>query len=111
MPTVLEATDARVAELIAAEEQRQHDTLCLIPSENHVSPAVLAASGSVLTNKYSEGYPSKRYYQGNTIVDGVETLAAARGSCSASSTPTCSRCRARRPTWPRTPPSWLRATR
>ena len=49
MPTVLEATDARVAELIAAEERRQHDTLCLIPSENHVSQAVLAATGSVLT--------------------------------------------------------------
>src|SRR5690242_8321671 len=78
MPTVLEATDARVAELIAAEQARQHDTLCLIPSENHVSPAVLAATGSVLTNKYSEGYPSRRYYQGNAIVDGVEQLAAER---------------------------------
>src|SRR6478735_7350044 len=61
---VLEAADPRVAELIAAESARQHDTLCLIPSENHVSPAVLAASGSVLTNKYSEGYPAKRYYKG-----------------------------------------------
>lgn len=70
--------DPRVAELIAAEEERQRDTLCLIPSENHVSPAVLAASGSVLMNKYSEGYPSKRYYQGNAVVDGVEELAAER---------------------------------
>ena len=78
MPTVLEATDARVAELIAAEEQRQHDTLCLIPSENHVSPAVLAASGSCLMNKYSEGYPGRRYYQGNTVVDDIEVLAARR---------------------------------
>src|SRR5215207_8671045 len=78
MPTVLEATDARVAELIAAEEQRQHDTLCLIPSENHVSQAVLAATGSVLTNKYSEGYPTKRYYQGNAVIDGVEELATQR---------------------------------
>src|SRR3954451_9907777 len=78
MPTVLEATDARIAELIAAEQARQRDTLCLIPSENHVSPAVLAATGSVLTNKYSEGYPSRRYYQGNAVVDRVETVAAER---------------------------------
>jgi glycine hydroxymethyltransferase len=71
-------SDPRVAELIAAEERRQLETLCLIPSENHVSPAVLAASGSVLTNKYSEGYPSRRYYQGNAVIDGVEALAAER---------------------------------
>jgi glycine hydroxymethyltransferase len=70
--------DADIAELIAAEERRQHDTLCLIPSENHVSPDVLAASGSVLTNKYSEGYPGRRYYQGNAVIDDVETLAARR---------------------------------
>jgi glycine hydroxymethyltransferase len=70
--------DPEVAQLIAAEERRQHDTLCLIPSENHVSPAVLAASGSVLTNKYSEGYPGRRYYQGNAIIDEVEVLAAER---------------------------------
>ena len=76
MPVV--TSDPRVAELIAAEERRQHETLSLIPSENHVSPAVLAASGSVLTNKYSEGYAGRRYYQGNAIVDDVETLAARR---------------------------------
>jgi glycine hydroxymethyltransferase len=73
--------DPRVAELIAAERERQHDTLGLIPSENHVSPAVLAATASVLTNKYSEGYPGKRYYQGNGIIDEVEALAAER-ACS-----------------------------
>src|SRR5918999_3384146 len=78
VPAVLEATDPRVAGLISAESVRQHDTLCLIPSENHVSPAVLAASGSVLTNKYSEGYPAKRYYQGNAVVDDLEELAAQR---------------------------------
>src|SRR4051794_3546780 len=78
MPTVLEAADARVAELLAAEQARQLDTLSLIPSENHVSPAVLAATGSVLTNKYSEGYPSRRYYQGNLVIDGVERLAVER---------------------------------
>jgi glycine hydroxymethyltransferase len=70
--------DREVADLIAAEERRQHDTLCLIPSENHVSPAVLAATGSVLTNKYSEGYPGRRYYQGNAIIDDIEALAARR---------------------------------
>jgi glycine hydroxymethyltransferase len=70
--------DAAVADLIAAETRRQHETLCLIPSENHVSPEVLAASGSVLTNKYSEGYPGRRYYQGNAVVDDVEALAADR---------------------------------
>ena len=70
--------DVAVAELIAAERERQHDTLGLIPSENHVSPAVLAAQGSVLTNKYSEGYPGKRYYQGNRVIDEVETLAIER---------------------------------
>jgi glycine hydroxymethyltransferase len=70
--------DPEVADLIAAEERRQHDTLSLIPSENHVSPAVLAASGSVLTNKYSEGYPGRRYYQGNAIIDDIEALAARR---------------------------------
>jgi glycine hydroxymethyltransferase len=74
----LEGTDPRVARLVAAERARQHDTLCLIPSENHVSPAVLAATGSVLTNKYSEGAPGKRYYQGNGVIDEVETLAVER---------------------------------
>ena len=75
---VLAGADPRVAELVVAERARQHDTLCLIASENHVSPAVLAASGSVLTNKYSEGYPGRRYYQGNAVVDEVEALAARR---------------------------------
>jgi glycine hydroxymethyltransferase len=70
--------DPELDELIAAETRRQHETLCLIPSENHVSPAVLAAAGSVLTNKYSEGYPGRRYYQGNAVIDDVEDLAARR---------------------------------
>lgn len=76
--SILSAADPEVAELVAAEDRRQLETLCLIPSENHVSPAVLAASGSTLTNKYSEGYAGKRYYQGNAVVDDVETLAVAR---------------------------------
>ena len=72
------AADSEVAALIAAEERRQHETLCLIPSENHVSPGVLAASGSVFSNKYSEGYPARRYYEGNSVVDSIEILAASR---------------------------------
>jgi glycine hydroxymethyltransferase len=71
----LTATDPTVAQLIADEDRRQRETLCLIPSENHVSPAVLAASGSTLTNKYSEGYAGRRYYQGNAVVDDIEQLA------------------------------------
>ena len=70
--------DHEINALIAAERRRQLETLCLIPSENHASPAVLAASGSVLMDKYSEGYPGRRYYQGNAVIDGVERLAARR---------------------------------
>ena len=70
--------DPVVAELIEAERVRQLETLCLIPSENHVSAAVLAASGSVLMNKYSEGYPGRRYYQGNGVIDEMERLAVSR---------------------------------
>jgi glycine hydroxymethyltransferase len=73
--------DTEVAALVAAEERRQHETLCLIPSENHVSPGVLAASGTVFMNKYSEGYPERRYYEGNAVVDSVERLACDR-ACS-----------------------------
>jgi glycine hydroxymethyltransferase len=64
--------------LLAAEEKRQYDKIRLIPSENYVSQAVLEATGSVLTNKYSEGYSGKRYYEGQQIVDQVEDLAKAR---------------------------------
>lgn len=61
-----------------AEERLQADTLRLIPSENYVSAAVLEASGTVLQNKYSEGYPGKRYYEGQQVIDQVETLAVER---------------------------------
>ncbi len=68
----------KVFELIAQELQRQQETLDLIPSENIASPAVLAALGSVFTNKYAEGQVGKRYYQGNSVADQVEQLAIDR---------------------------------
>jgi glycine hydroxymethyltransferase len=74
----LEDSDPALASLIEQEEHRQAETLTLIPSENHASTAVLEASGSVLTNKYSEGYPGRRYYEGQQVIDQVEELAIAR---------------------------------
>jgi glycine hydroxymethyltransferase len=74
------AADPEVAWLIHLELERQQTTLQLIASENFTSPAVLAASGSVLTNKYSEGYPGKRYYGGNRVIDEVENLARDRAT-------------------------------
>ncbi|HEY2521029.1 MAG TPA: serine hydroxymethyltransferase [Streptosporangiaceae bacterium] len=71
-------TDPEIASLIEAEARRQFEKARLIPSENYVSVAVLEASGSVLTNKYSEGYPGRRYYEGQQFVDVVETLAVER---------------------------------
>ncbi|MHB8510556.1 MAG: serine hydroxymethyltransferase [Actinomycetota bacterium] len=71
-------TDPEVAALIRAEEQRERDVIRLIPSENYVSKAVLEATGSVLTNKYSEGYAGKRYYEGQQVIDPLETLAIER---------------------------------
>ncbi|MEW2485303.1 serine hydroxymethyltransferase [Streptomyces sp. NPDC048411] len=76
----LTATDPELAALVTAEEQLQADTLRLIPSENYVSAAVLEASGTVLQNKYSEGYPGKRYYEGQQIIDQVETVAVERAT-------------------------------
>jgi glycine hydroxymethyltransferase len=70
--------DTEIESLLAAEVERQTTGLQLIASENFTSPAVMAATGSVLTNKYSEGYPGKRYYGGNAIVDSIEQLAIDR---------------------------------
>ncbi|MFT5200755.1 MAG: glycine hydroxymethyltransferase, partial [Candidatus Aldehydirespiratoraceae bacterium] len=67
-----------VLDLITQEETRQNTTVQLIASENFASPAVMAATGSVLTNKYSEGYPGKRYYGGNMVVDEIEDEARRR---------------------------------
>jgi hypothetical protein len=90
--------DPDVAQAIQHEEQRQHDKLVLIASENYASKAVLEAQGSVLTNKYAEGYPKKRYYGGCEYVDVVEQTChrPSERSCSGRNTPTCSRTRARR---------------
>lgn len=75
---LIKNTDPAVAEAMALELKRQREKLELIASENIVSPAVMAAMGSVLTNKYAEGYPGKRYYGGCEYVDMVETLAIDR---------------------------------
>src|ERR1700681_3404312 len=72
--------DPEIAQLLGAEIDRQSTTLQLIASENFTSTAVLAASGSVLTNKYAEGYPGRRYYGGNQIIDEVENLARDRAT-------------------------------
>ena len=70
--------DTEVQALLDAEVERQTTGLQLIASENFTSPAVMAATGSVLTNKYAEGYPGKRYYGGNAVVDSIEQLAIDR---------------------------------
>jgi glycine hydroxymethyltransferase len=71
-------TDPEIASLIEKEARREFEKIRLIPSENYASAAVLEASGSVLTNKYSEGYPGRRYYEGQQYVDVIETLAVER---------------------------------
>ncbi len=74
----LEQEDPEITLCIEKEKERLQNTLQMIPSENYASKAVMQASGSILTNKYSEGYPGKRYYQGNEWVDQVERLAIER---------------------------------
>jgi glycine hydroxymethyltransferase len=76
-PELAEA-DPEVATLVAEEIERQSSTICLIPSENYVSHAVLEAMGTVFTNKYSEGYPGRRYYEGQQVIDKLEPLAIER---------------------------------
>lgn len=78
LDTPLEQFDPQLAEAIKSEAQRQEDHIELIASENYVSPRVMAVQGSVLTNKYAEGYPGKRYYGGCEFVDQAETLAIER---------------------------------
>jgi glycine hydroxymethyltransferase len=78
MMDALRSTDPEIFDAIAAETRRQHGTIELIASENFASPAVLQAAGTVLTNKYAEGYPGKRYYGGCEHVDVAESLAIER---------------------------------
>jgi len=70
--------DTEVFDLLEKERVRQNTGLQLIASENFTSPDVMRATGSVFTNKYSEGYPGKRYYGGNSVVDDVEALTCSR---------------------------------
>src|SRR5215472_714121 len=74
----LDDADPAVAELVRREYRRQSSTLELIPSENLASPAILEALGTLLTNKYAEGYPGRRYYGGCEVMDEIETLAQER---------------------------------
>src|SRR5919197_781334 len=74
----LASADPELATLIESEAKRQFEKIRLIPSENYVSTAVLEATGTVLTNKYSEGYAGKRYYEGQQLIDPIETLAIER---------------------------------
>ena len=74
----LSQIDSEIHNLIQQEEARQQNTLRMIPSENYASKAVMEATGSVFTNKYSEGYPGKRYYEGQEFVDQVELIAIQR---------------------------------
>ena len=76
--SALSNADPEIAGLVEDEARRQHDKIRLIASENYVSQAVLEATGTVLTNKYSEGYAGKRYYEGQQFVDQVENLAIER---------------------------------
>jgi glycine hydroxymethyltransferase len=78
VPDPLVAADPELADIVRREVERQNTTIQLIASENFTSPAVMAAQGTVLTNKYSEGYPAKRYYGGNLVVDEAEELARNR---------------------------------
>src|SRR5882672_10143213 len=70
--------DPLLSKLIADENRREHESMRLIASENYASRAVMEATGSCLTNKYSEGYAKKRYYEGQAVIDQVEELAIAR---------------------------------
>ncbi len=74
----LKRTDPEIYELVKDEERYQLESVRLIPSENYVSKAVLEATGSVLANKYSEGYPGRRYYEGQRYIDRIETIAVER---------------------------------
>jgi glycine hydroxymethyltransferase len=75
---MLQTNDPVLADMIMREAQRQDHEIELIASENYVSRDVLEANGSILTNKYAEGYPGRRYYGGCSIIDEIEALAISR---------------------------------
>lgn len=103
--------DPEIAEVLNAELSRQQNGLEMIASENFVPRAVLQAQGSVLTNKYAEGYPGRRYYGGCEQVDKIETIARERArACLVPNTSTCSLTPAHRPMQPSTRRSSSRAT-
>ena len=107
---LLAASDPEMYEAIELERRRQANGVELIASENYVSAPVLAALGSVLTNKYAEGYPNKRYYGGCQYVDVAEEIAIARakqifGADHANVQPTPARRPTRRSTWPCSTPA------
>ena len=103
--------DPEIAEVLNAELSRQQNGLEMIASENFVPRAVLQAQGSVLTNKYAEGYPGRRYYGGCEQVDKIETIARERAkSLFGANTSTCSLTPAHRPMQPSTRRSSSRAT-
>ena len=104
--------DPQIADIICEEYERQSSHIELIASENWVSPAVMSAMGSILTNKYAEGYPGKRYYGGCECVDKAEDLARERArELSDASTSTCSPIPALRPTWRFSSRCWSPETR
>ncbi|MFC1636867.1 serine hydroxymethyltransferase, partial [Planctomycetota bacterium] len=78
MMNALEQYDPQIYELIRQEQARQSGAIRLIPSENYVSRAVMLASGGCLTNKYAEGYPGCRYYEGQQVTDLIEKMALDR---------------------------------
>ena len=78
MLSALEQYDPQIYELLNQEAARQSGSIRMIPSENYVSKAVMQATGSCLTNKYAEGYPGKRYYEGQQVTDLIEKLAVQR---------------------------------
>ena len=95
--------DLQIRKMIEKEAQRQLHNIELIASENYVSNDVLEAAGSILTNKYAEGYPNKRYYGGCFCVDEIEELAREReNSCFRRNMSMCSRTADHRQTWPYT---------
>src|SRR3989344_137843 len=106
----LAQTDKQTAGFLQQELERSRHGLEMIPSENYVSEAVLEALGSVGTNKYSEGYPGRRYYGGCEFVDAIENLAIERAKkLFGVDMPMSSPTPVLRPIWPSASPFWIRA--